>query len=190
MNVLGFDLVWTGRIGWGLFDAERGIFLAWGDFTPKAVTKGNQAAKKLKKAKNLYAGLAEPIVKYMPAHIAYEEPDFYNIESPIRESEVAAALDMAALTLLWLADAYSIPTREFGVKQVRYQFGAQSKAAVARQLAQEFPDLFEWRPHKNGFLMDRKSGMLLSHDISDAMAVAYVAGKEIHLLERIEVQNG
>lgn len=188
MNVLGFDLVWTGRTGWALFDPDRIIFLAWGDFTPKKVSKGDQATKKLEKAKNLYAGLLEPVVKYMPAHIVYEEPDFYNIDSPIRESEVAAALDMAALTLLWLADAKSIPIREFGVNHVRFKFETQSKSAVARRLADEFPDTFLWEPHKEGFLRDNK-GVLLSSDTSDAMAVAYVGGKEIHLLERIEVQD-
>lgn len=187
MKVLAFDLVWTGRTGWALFDTYGGVFLAWGDFTPTKVQAGEPSITTLAKAKNLQAHLDYPINTYAPDWIVYEQPDFYNVKSPIRESEVASALSMAALVLLLLADEYAIPTREMGVGYVRHKFEAQSKRAVAVNLSYEFGN-FEYNKHDEGYLRVLPAGEKLPHDVTDAMAVAYVAGRDLDLETRIERQ--
>ena len=96
------------------------------------------------------------------------------------------ACPMAALTVVnfWLGEGRD--SVAMGANHSRMAFEAKDKQEAAMLLAMEFP-AFKFKKHNQGYLWHKSKK--LSHHTSDAMMIAYVAGKEAHLQNLIERSN-
>jgi hypothetical protein len=132
--------------------------------------------------------------------IAYEQTDWHQSLSGrdykkkyAQERRVQRCLGRAEAALL-LATG---PDHQFlfgtvepyaiGAREAKQEFGAMRKDAVARLLAGEYPNKFEFRDDlgKDAFLWDLKLQQPISHHISDAMVIASVVWRRLENENRL-----
>lgn len=186
--VLFFDLAWTGYTGWAIYDMLDDIWYDWGAFRPRQVKKGlERAAEVAFKHEQLYYGLQE-VLRGAPDYTAvgYEYTDWHHGSGDAsnvgQDRVVLAALAMAEITMLTAAGKYKIVG--LGANHIRGEFGGVSKGDVARIIAAQWSAQFWIEKHPHGLLKSVRG--VVRHDITDALAGAYVLARQLNLERMID----
>jgi len=185
LKTLGFDLAWSGTTGWAVYDDAKGKFTHWGDFTPTRVSGPKSARKTRRQAKNLHRCLEEVFrLANNVVLVGYEAKD-WNDPKQIKSQK---RLYQAEMVLIQMTDIYDI--LEIGANEAKRKFEAKDKQEAARLIAIQWPEEFTFQKPGTGWLMD-KWGHPLSHDVSDAMVIAYVASRMWNFQKMVkEVDSG
>jgi hypothetical protein len=196
-TILAYDLAWTGLTGWCYWSFATGAPAATGQHKPSFSGPATEPNTIRHIGFEIRHRVRYDVETLKPDCVVYERTDWHQDAQGedgkrkyAQERTVQAALARAEMALLFgVPDGVRIMA--LGANEVKSKFGAYKKEEVARLIATEHRALFEFREHKHGYLLERDSGVLLSHHITDAIAIARVAADEIRMREMIEAsQNG
>jgi hypothetical protein len=186
--VLFFDLAWTGYSGWARYDTKKDDWHSYGAFRPKQAAPHLERAAEIEFKSSKLAWEINRVLAGSPKdeYVGYELADWHHGSDVARnvgkDRIVLPALAMAELTLIMACRERIV--RALGSMQIKSDFGSQTKDGVARLIAAQWPERFQFERHKHGFL--RADGKLLRHDITDALAGAYVLTGILNLERMIE----
>lgn len=204
MRVLAFDLAWTGKTGWAIWDDGTGIqtlaeiplypFVSYGEFAPKGKAIDEIAVS----LHNLISKVAQ---KLPPNNvIAIEKTDWHRNLHGISGRKLAEqyAIERQAQRCLGRAESVAAMAIQpgtwgsitkivfIGANEAKREFGATKKGAVARLIAEEYPDRFRHQNKKTSFLFDIGLNHDVSHNESDAMMIAQVTARREILNAKVE----
>ncbi len=184
---------------YGFLEHGIGPIYDYGEFQPKR--KSTKKTRVRIKIGEIYDNICQLVLQFESNSglmIAYEQTDWHQPLSGkdykqkyAQERRVQRCLGRAEATLLLAAMAKRIEAYAIGATEAKREFGAMRKDAVARLLANEYPDRLEFREDlgKDAFLWDLEKQQLISHHISDAMVVASVVSRRLHAEEQAKLGN-
>lgn len=192
MRLAAFDLSWDGPTGWVLWDDILSCPVeAYGTFS----TKGKSTVQD--KVREIFTKTYAVVSSLIPLnYIVYEQTDWHQNLNNLRpgskkfntkyaqERMVQRCLGRAEATFILSLLPTGLPVISIGAMEAKREFGASRKDAAARLIAEEYPR-FEFRDWKRGWLIDTSDGAKLEDHISDAIVIASVMSKRLHLENKL-----
>lgn len=181
--------------GWVLWDIENEThpLVKHGLLEPKVPRKFKGAEKDRVHYNQMSDWVHEMCITYNPALVVFEITDWHqrlmqsgrpvpNWESLYKRERVVREALGGARTAILHGVPQTVSVEQIGVKVVRESIEAVKKTGVARRLWELYQDQFEWHDKEGTVSFN---GVMLSHDETDAAALAHVATSEFRLRELI-----
>lgn len=156
----------------------------WGQFTvnKKGIKVADGAAYVNQVCAEVHNKTLEIVLGSNVGYLVYEKTDWHRsicgkrgkqcLSEYAIERRTQYALGQMAATMAVFQYIHNLVVEDTGANEVKKWLDAQRKDAVARWVAANWPDYFEFYGEKKGyFLTDLGTGALLSNHISDALSI-------------------